>query len=196
LFTLLSNNKPEATVLAKSVFPLLKRNMNSFFTKGMRRTRYLFDNFVSKNEDNPLSLTFNMDPKKRLSTGQFHVYHSSVMFKLGSDEDYTHTFKTNGVEKGKKDIALFARRLPNRQSRHRVLHITSISTSLFEINNLDIHYPLPLSTSTSPGVNSETIGLYLADPEFNRLRNGSIRMHIPVAQKIDRLTPKRLLALL
>jgi hypothetical protein len=82
-------------------------------------------------------------------------------------------------------------RRPNRKSRHRSIHITGITTPTIEINNIHIHYILPKRESTSPLVNADRLEFFVSDLKFKRLKNGEIKMHIPVREKIDRKTPKR-----
>jgi hypothetical protein len=57
--------------------------------------------------------------------------------------------------------------------------------------NIHIHYILPKRESTSPLVNADTLEFFVGDMKFKRLKNGEIKMHIPVREKIDRQTPKR-----
>jgi hypothetical protein len=192
LFNLLTDGKPQTATLQQAVYPSLKSNLLSFFSNKRKRVRYLFDNFHSAVESNPLVLTFNLDNKKRLSTDQFHSRYNTLKFLIGRDNKEKAAFKSqrNGGP-GKIDIATMSTRRNNDDSKHRVIHITGVTTPLIEINDLDIHYPLPMMNSTSPGVNADTLGFFIADAEFTRLKDGFIHMHIPVAEKIDRLTPKR-----
>jgi hypothetical protein len=194
LFKVLTSGKLYAEILEKVVFKSIHIEMSSFFSKKQRRDRYLFDNFHSTLETNPLSLSFNLDSKKRLSTGQFSMPPGGIWFKLGRSVLWTQTVPKDGKGNNvKADISTFATRLPNRTSQNRVLHITGLRTSLFDVNNLDIHYPLPKLSSTSTVVNADTLEFYIAIALFTRKKNGFIHLHIPVAERIDRLTPKRYL---